>query len=193
MYLSIDTFSDNFGVALIDKEKVYGYREYLKPKPFSEILITEIKNLLETACLDTKILKGVMVNVGLGSNTGLRVGVITAKTLAYTLNIPVYTYTTLDTMIYKHNHYCGDVIAVINIGKSRVAYKIKGEEKHSITTLEEFTHLLKHYKDALIITKNLEIENTLKLKTSLAIDGGYYALENKNPENIYLLEPIYHD
>ncbi|WP_297887280.1 tRNA (adenosine(37)-N6)-threonylcarbamoyltransferase complex dimerization subunit type 1 TsaB [Sulfurihydrogenibium sp.] len=193
MYLSIDTFSDNFGVALFDEEKVYGYREYLKPKPFSEILIVEIDSMFKTLEIDKKNLKGVMVNIGLGSNTGLRVGVITAKTLSYTLNIPIYAYKTLDVMIYKYKYFCGNVIAVINIGKSMVAYKIKDQEHYHIKKFEEFLKILEDFKNSLVISKNLNIENSIKLKTSLALEGGYFCLENKNLENLYLLEPIYHD
>lgn len=193
MYLSIDTFSDNFGIALFDEDKIYGYREYLKPKPFSEILISEMDNLFKTLEIDKKNLKGVMVNIGLGSNTGLRVGVITAKTIAYALNIPIYSYQTLDVMIYKYKHFSGDIIAAINIGKSRVAFKIKGEEQHIIKPIEEFLQIINKYENCLLITKNLEIENSIKLRTSLSVDGGYYCLERKNPENIYLIEPIYHD
>ncbi|MGC8941307.1 MAG: tRNA (adenosine(37)-N6)-threonylcarbamoyltransferase complex dimerization subunit type 1 TsaB [Sulfurihydrogenibium sp.] len=193
MYLSIDTFSDNFGVALLDQEKVYGYREYLKPKPFSEILLPEIDSLFKTLNIDRKSLKGVMVNVGLGSNTGLRVGVITAKTLAYSLNIPIYSFQTLDVMIYKYRYFDGNVVAAINIGKGKVAFKIKDQTNYSIEPLEEFRNFLENKKNWLIVTKNLDIIGSIKLKTSLAIDGGYYCLENERQENLYLLEPIYHN
>ncbi|MGC9120739.1 MAG: tRNA (adenosine(37)-N6)-threonylcarbamoyltransferase complex dimerization subunit type 1 TsaB, partial [Sulfurihydrogenibium sp.] len=155
MYLSIDTFSDNFGIALLDQEKVYGYREYLKPKPFSEILLPEIDSLFKTLNIDRKSLKGVMVNVGLGSNTGLRVGVITAKTLAYSLNIPIYSFQTLDVMIYKYRYFDGNVVAAINIGKGKVAFKIKDQTNYSIEPLEEFKNFLENKKNWLIVTKNL--------------------------------------
>ncbi|WP_028949743.1 tRNA (adenosine(37)-N6)-threonylcarbamoyltransferase complex dimerization subunit type 1 TsaB [Sulfurihydrogenibium subterraneum] len=193
MYLSIDTFSDNFGIAVIDEEKVYGYVDYLKPKPFSEILIVEIDNLFKTLQIEKQNLKGVMVNIGLGSNTGLRVGVITAKTLSYALNIPVYTYQTLDVIIYKYRHFCGNVVAVINIGKSRVAYKLKGQENYYIKTFEEFKEYIKTLKNTLVITKNLDIEGSTKLLTSLAVDGGFYCLNSKKEENPFFIEPIYHD
>jgi tRNA threonylcarbamoyladenosine biosynthesis protein TsaB len=193
LYLSIDTFSDNFGIALLDQEKVYGYREYLKPKPFSEILLPEIDSLFKTLNIDRKSLKGIMVNVGLGSNTGLRVGVITAKTLAYSLNIPIYSFQTLDVMIYKYRYFDGNVVAAINIGKGKVAFKIKDQTNYSIEPLEEFKNFLENKKNWLIVTKNLDIIGSIKLKTSLSIDGGYYCLENERQENLYLLEPIYHD
>ncbi|WP_228357446.1 tRNA (adenosine(37)-N6)-threonylcarbamoyltransferase complex dimerization subunit type 1 TsaB [Sulfurihydrogenibium azorense] len=193
LYLSIDTFSDNFGIAVIDEEKVYGYVDYLKPKPFSEILIIEIDNLFKTLQIEKQNIKGVIVNIGLGSNTGLRVGVITAKTISYSLNIPMYTYKTLDVMIHKYRHFCGNVIAAINIGKSRVAYKLKGEEGYNIKTFEDFKEYIQTLENTFVITKNLDLKGSVKLLTSLCIEGGFYCLENKKEENPFFIEPLYHD
>ncbi|WP_299240010.1 tRNA (adenosine(37)-N6)-threonylcarbamoyltransferase complex dimerization subunit type 1 TsaB [Sulfurihydrogenibium sp.] len=194
MFLSIDTFSDNFGVAIIKDNKVLVIREYLKPKPFSEVLMPEIQDIFNKLKIEPSQLKGVIVNQGLGSNTGLRVGLITAKTLAYSLNINLYYFRTLDVMVYKYRHFCGDVVAVLNIGKSNVAYKIN-ENEPVITSFEEFKIQFEKKENSLIIEKNLNLDwnNCISLKTSLCVDGGFYALERDLKADPFLLEPIYHE
>ena len=194
MFLSIDTFSDSFGVAIIKDNKVLVVNEYLKPKPFSEVLMPEIQDIFNKLKIEISHLKGVVVNQGLGSNTGLRVGLITAKTLAFSLNINLFYYRTLDVMVYKYRYFCGDVIAALNIGKSNVAYKVNTNEP-VITSFEEFKHQFKKRENSLIIEKNLNLDwdNCISLKTSLCVDGGFYALEKDLKADPFLLEPIYHE
>ncbi len=194
MILSIDTFSDIFGISLIDEDKVVLAREYLKPKPFSEILIPEIDDALKKVNIDFSKLKAVCVNIGVGSNTGLRVGVITAKTLAYSLNIPIYYYKTLDVLIWKYSYFCGDVVAVINIGKGKVAYKLNNEDM-VITFLDEFKSRFFERENLIVLEKNLQLnwKNSIAVISSLSIDGCLYALKNNQIADIMFLEPIYHD
>lgn len=55
----------------------------------SQILLPLIDSLLEKNNLEYKDLKGIEVEVGPGSYTGLKVGVSVANALGYSLNIPV--------------------------------------------------------------------------------------------------------
>jgi len=55
----------------------------------SQVLLPMIEKLLKNSSLDLKDLKGIEVETGPGSFTGLRVGVSVANSLAYSLGIPV--------------------------------------------------------------------------------------------------------
>lgn len=55
----------------------------------SQILLPLIDSLLEKNNLEYKDLKGIEVEVGPGSYTGLKVGVSVANALGYSLSIPV--------------------------------------------------------------------------------------------------------
>lgn len=59
-----------------------------------------IAKLLDMAQVAKSDLKGVAVSIGPGSFTGLRIGLSTAKTLAYALQIPVVGVPTLAAMAY---------------------------------------------------------------------------------------------
>lgn len=55
----------------------------------SQVLLPLINKILKKNKLKFKDLKGIEVEIGPGSFTGLRVGVSVANALAYSLNIPV--------------------------------------------------------------------------------------------------------
>lgn len=55
----------------------------------SQVLLPLIEKLLKSQKLEFKDLKGIGVEVGPGSFTGLRVGVSVANALGYALGIPV--------------------------------------------------------------------------------------------------------
>ena len=192
MFLSIDTFSDIFGLSIIRDDKVLAVREYLKLKPFSEMLIPEIQSLFDNLKIEISDLKGVAVNQGIGSNVGLRVGVITAKTLSFSLNIPLYYYRTLDIMIYKYRFFCGDVVAAVNVGNSMVAYKLNNEEL-TISNYQDFEKHFKKRENTLIVEKNLNLNwsNSINLKTSLSVDGAFFAIKNDLKADMFLFEPLY--
>ncbi|MEZ0323143.1 MAG: tRNA (adenosine(37)-N6)-threonylcarbamoyltransferase complex dimerization subunit type 1 TsaB [Hydrogenothermaceae bacterium] len=200
MILSIDTFSDNFSVAVITRDKkVLSSVSSLKPKPFSEILIGKIDEVLKNASVDKHHITAVVVNKGPGSNTGLRVGVITAKTISYSLNIPIYAYESLDAMAYIYRHFCGKVVPVINIGKGKVMYKIfKNGDIVENLTAEEIDNFISKFKDAdeyLIVEKNLNFNfrNSQTLIYPLSITGAIYSLDRDLKADVMWLEPIYHD
>lgn len=55
----------------------------------SQALLPLINKILDVSKLDTSDLRGIEVETGPGSFTGLRVGVSVANALGYSLNIPV--------------------------------------------------------------------------------------------------------
>lgn len=88
MILFIDTSTDQIILAL-GKEKVM-IREVLKSQHrHSEILLLTIDKFLKKNKLKLENLTGLIVNIGPGHYTGLRVGIVTANTLSFALKIPV--------------------------------------------------------------------------------------------------------
>ncbi len=68
------------------------------PNAHSERIMTLLDALLQSAGLDKSHLKAIAVSLGPGSFTGLRIGLSTAKGLAYGLDIPLVGVPTLDVI-----------------------------------------------------------------------------------------------
>jgi tRNA threonylcarbamoyladenosine biosynthesis protein TsaB len=96
--LALETSTLAGGVALLDDERVIG--EYLLDVrvTHSERLMPAIDRLLRDAGWTAAALDGLAVAVGPGSFTGLRIGLSTAKGLAWARDIPAAAVPTLDAM-----------------------------------------------------------------------------------------------
>ena len=76
-------------IGLVDKGRLVAKKKFQAQYRQSEKLLIEIDKLLKTKSCQPKVIKGIMVVNGPGPFTALRIGVITANTLAWALKIPV--------------------------------------------------------------------------------------------------------
>ncbi len=98
MLLAFDTATPAVTVALYDGEQVVAERTTVDAMRHGELLAPEISSVLVEAGLVRQDLTAIAVGVGPGPFTGLRVGLMTARTLAAVLEIPVYGVCTLDVL-----------------------------------------------------------------------------------------------
>lgn len=193
MILSIDTFSEVLGICLLDKDKNIKFCvEYRQYKPFSETIIYELDLLLKKFEISKKEITSVVINKGPGGYTGLRVGITTAKILAYALNIPLYAYTSLDAMCYSYKSCNVKILTAINAGKNEAYVKTFEKNKASEIFLMKQKKLEEYIKNYdICIVKNLNFENCIQIKDSLAINGALLAIQENLIGNPFQLEPIY--
>lgn len=95
LLLSIETASRRGSVALLESGKCL--REVVFPEGLihGREITARIDSLLRETARSARDLSAIAVSVGPGSFTGIRVGVTAAKTLAYALEIPVVTESSL--------------------------------------------------------------------------------------------------
>jgi tRNA threonylcarbamoyl adenosine modification protein YeaZ len=96
--LAFDTATPLVTVALHDGTRVVTELRSDQPLKHGEQLAPLIAQSLADAGVDRLDLTAVAVGVGPGPFTGLRVGLVTARTLGYVLEIPVYGVCTLDAI-----------------------------------------------------------------------------------------------
>jgi tRNA threonylcarbamoyl adenosine modification protein YeaZ len=96
--LAFDTATPAVTVALYDGERVVAERTTVDAMRHGELLAPGIAAVLADAGIVRQDLTAVAVGVGPGPFTGLRVGLMTARTLAVVLGIPVYGVCTLDVL-----------------------------------------------------------------------------------------------
>lgn len=98
MLLALDTASPTVTVALHDGRDVVASARSGAGMKHGEQLAPLIDQVLRDAELAPTGLTGIVVGVGPGPFTGLRVGLVTARTLSHVLTIPVHGVCSLDAL-----------------------------------------------------------------------------------------------
>lgn len=122
--LHIETATDVCSVALTQGMEVLGVKESADGNSHSKNLLPFIDQVLREGKMSTSDLQGIAVSIGPGSYTGLRIGVSTAKGIAYSLNIPVITVSTLESIAQGAKHQTGndhcDIVPMIDARRMEV-------------------------------------------------------------------------
>ncbi|WP_460546228.1 tRNA (adenosine(37)-N6)-threonylcarbamoyltransferase complex dimerization subunit type 1 TsaB [Echinicola sediminis] len=98
LILSIETAVAVCSVAIHEQGRLLGLIELHQENVHAQKLMPAINSLLEQVGVTTKKLSAVAVSEGPGSYTGLRIGVSTAKGIAYAHGIPLIGVGSLDAM-----------------------------------------------------------------------------------------------
>ena len=101
--LVIDTAIKYFYLALLEGDKVLEEVYELSEKDHSQSLMPSIEKILNKQCLRLTDLDSVIVGIGPGSYTGVRIGVVVAKMISYLNNIPCYTVSSLALIASSSN------------------------------------------------------------------------------------------
>ena len=98
MLLAFDTATPLVTVALHDGDRVVAERVSDQPMKHGEQLAPLIQAVLDDVGAVRQDLTAIAVGVGPGPFTGLRVGLVTARTLGFVLDVPVYGVCSLDVV-----------------------------------------------------------------------------------------------
>jgi tRNA threonylcarbamoyladenosine biosynthesis protein TsaB len=98
MLLTFDTATPRVAVALHDGSDVVAELEAERAMKHGEQLAPLVDAVMRQVGVVRQDLTAIGVGVGPGPFTGLRVGLVTARTLAFVLEIPVYGVCTLDVL-----------------------------------------------------------------------------------------------
>ena len=96
--LYIETATDVCSVALSKGAEIIGLKEEAGGNNHAKHLLPFVDEVLKQAEASMTDINGVAVSIGPGSYTGLRIGVSTAKGIAYTAGIPVMAISTLESI-----------------------------------------------------------------------------------------------
>jgi len=144
MQLAIDTSTDTASLAIVQDSQVLAELTWRCEQNHSVELLPRLTRLLEQTKLNLQSINGIIVARGPGSFNGLRVGISTAKGLAFSLKIPVVGINTLEVEAYQHAATGLPVCPIFNAGRGEIAaaiYQRKGGQwcqiiAQHITTLD---------------------------------------------------------
>ena len=135
--LSIETSTSICSVAIHEQGELLALAEIKEPGAHAEKLLLLVDEVFEKAGLSFADLDAVAVSQGPGSYTGLRIGVSTAKGIAYALEIPLIGINTLQAMAASQSVAPGDyVVAVLDARRKEVYTQTFGDSLQELSSIE---------------------------------------------------------
>jgi len=96
--LILDSSYKNLTVGIAKDNIVLDEVDYECYQRQSELLIVEIEKILKKNCIDSKQINEILVTVGPGSYTGVRIALTIAKVYSYALKINCYAFSSLKVL-----------------------------------------------------------------------------------------------
>jgi tRNA threonylcarbamoyladenosine biosynthesis protein TsaB len=122
MLLAIDTATHMAGLALYDEEQgwLLGEELWHSARNHTVELMPRLVRMLALQGLAAEDLTGLVVSLGPGSFTGLRIGLSLAKGLSLALQLPLVGIPSLDVVAEPHKAHNLPIWAVLRAGRGRV-------------------------------------------------------------------------
>lgn len=139
--MGIDTTTDILNVTIIENGVLIF--DYMINKPgitHSSILIPSLRNIMKIAEINLNELDGIAVSIGPGSFTGLRVGLATAKGLAFSLSIPIIGVNSLEAYALRWKELPGILCPIIKARKDDYYFTFYQKERNNenLIRIEEY-------------------------------------------------------
>ncbi|TYR78422.1 tRNA (adenosine(37)-N6)-threonylcarbamoyltransferase complex dimerization subunit type 1 TsaB [Priestia megaterium] len=150
--LAIDTSNFVMGIGLVEENKVIGEVITNLKKNHSVRVMSAIETLLADCDVSPKELEKIVVAQGPGSYTGVRIGVTIAKTLAWTLNIPLVGVSSLEIVAANGRYFDGYISPLFDARRQQIFT--------GLYTFKDGVYLKNEIEDQLVINK--EWAETLK-------------------------------
>lgn len=118
--LGIETATDEVGCAVGSQDGVIASFQAARSRRHAETLAPAIEFVLAQAGVTMQQVRAVAVDLGPGLFTGLRVGIATAKGLAFALRVPMIGLPSLDLLAYPFRHSPRLIVPVIDAKRGEV-------------------------------------------------------------------------
>ncbi len=120
LLLALDTSNRRASIALCSKDDVYGEYTWHIGNNHSVELLERIQRLVTECGITMTQIDGIAVATGPGSFNGVRVGLATAKTLAFVLQKPLFGISTLDVLAAQQQQAPQLLCVVMEAGRSEL-------------------------------------------------------------------------
>ena len=192
--LLIDTSSIDVSIAILKDNNVINSKTRILPNQHSIYTVEYIDEVLKEIKLTPKNIDQIMVVIGPGSFTGLRIGVTIAKVFAYLEKIRVIGISSLKMRALSIEHdTCMSLIDAHHNNYYMALYNKDNDEivKEKFTTKEEVLKLINDYHPIIVSDLDGIIDNITYKKQELDFSKIVSYYQNKTSTNPHLLNPNY--
>lgn len=134
--LSIDTSNQALGLAVMQGDAVIAELMTNTQQDHSSRLMPAITDLLARVGMEPGQLDAIAVAAGPGSYTGTRIGITTAKTLAWALEIPIHPISSLAGLAYNGALFNGYICPFFDARRKTVFTGLYKFENNNVTAIE---------------------------------------------------------
>lgn len=190
----IDTALSPATLAILSNEKILEWTQVLNNHDLSENLLAHIDDLFKKSNLKIEEIDKIIVGIGPGSFTGIRIGVTIAKTMAYTLKIPIIPVSSLELLATTQTN-TEYIVPLIDARRNYVYGAIYKKDLNcslndTYITLEELKNKLPNEEQITYISyDNLPLANIKK--PEVQIEKIVSKHKNDTPCNPHQCNPIY--
>lgn len=192
--LFLDTHDAEIVIALYKDNKIVDKVNKVSSRNHSDFTIPMLNELLNANHISVHDLGQIFVVNGPGSFTGVRLGVTIAKTLAYTLNIPIKTVTSLEMYAISNKEKNNKLVVIHDLkgvfgGLFKENNELIGE--YFYKSNEEYQEYIKESVGKFIVVEPCEIDfnylyEFMNTKESILA-------HQVNPLYIKVIEALKHD
>ncbi len=172
MILFIDTHDELITIALKTKDNLY-IKTQESEYSHSIYTMPMIAAIFDENNLNIKNLEKIIVVNGPGSFTGIRIGLSSAKTIAYALNIKINTISSLMAYLIS-NDLNEDKMAIIEDNKG---YYIAATDKENNIILEE-QYLTENNYNYKVVEHKLDIEKIINYLKDMESENPHFIKAN---------------
>lgn len=188
--LVLDSANKELLVALFKDNKKLDETRYEAWQRQSEFMLPELDKILKKNNVEPKSISEIVVTLGPGSYTGVRIALTIAKIYAYTLNIPCYAISSLQVLenpskpsICLENARSGRSYVGVYDGKKVIV-------KDTIWSNGEVLKYISEHKDYALCGDLLYLD-LIGERNDISSNLMFLKGEENNVENIFSLKAVY--
>lgn len=130
--LAIDTATQILGVGILRDSEIVGEMTINIKKTHTARLLPAIQQLMERVEMQPDELDKMIVGQGPGSYTGVRIGVTTAKSLAWALDLPLISVSSLEALAYQGRFFSGYICPFFDARRQAIYTGLYEQKKGQI-------------------------------------------------------------
>ena len=139
--LAFDTSTEKFSICILKNNRVVLNLSKILNKTYSKFLIPILKKSLEKTKLDIKEINYIIISLGPGSFTGVRIGIAAAKGLGIPHKISISGFNNMDILAISIDHNIKDkkIVTIIKSKKSDYYFQVFDLKRKPINKISFFS------------------------------------------------------